>query len=329
MTLAFLLALVLAELPLARGVTWRPADARSGEPPQHVHELRIDLDDPDVVVRVAGVEPGRCASVDAIAEQAELVDGRPPVAAINFAFFSPWAPCLASSQAVSLVRQDGRALAANAEGGPRAALGWTLEGELLTTLVPAGADWPVTELALGARGLLIDEGRAIDPARWRDDELLADEFSARRHPRSALGIDLERNTMLWMTVDGRRASAAGMTLVELRERLLASEGLALDAAINLDGGGSTTLWIAGHGIVNQPSDASGPREVIGALLVYAAPLEPSDAREPLPAPALAEPEPDTPTPTSGGCRLATTRPSAWLLVLGLVAMRARRRGCNR
>jgi hypothetical protein len=117
-----------------------------------------------------------------------------------------------------------------------------------------------------------------------------------------------------------------MTLVELRERLQASEGLALDVAINLDGGGSTTLWIAGHGIVNQPSDATGPREVIGALLVYAAPLEPAAPREPLPAPVPGELEA---TPASRGCRLAPTSPGAWLVALGLVAMRARRRGCNR
>ncbi len=326
MTLACLLALVLAELPLARGVTWRAHEPALADPPQVVHELLIDLDDPDVVVRVAGLEPGACDTVDAIAEQAELVDGRPPVAAINFAFFAPWAPCLASSQAVSLVRQDGQSLATNADGGPRAALGWTLEGELLTTLVPAGGDWPAAAFALGARGMLIEDGRAIEAVRWRDDEQLADEFAAQRHPRTALGVDLERNVMVWLSVDGRRASAAGMTLVELRERLLASEGLALDAAVNLDGGGSTTLWIAGRGIVNQPSDATGPREVVGALLVYAAPLEPASLEPASLEPASLEP---TREAQPGGCRVGSPASEAWLLLLGLVAMRARRRGCNR
>lgn len=327
MTLAVLLALLL-ELPLARGVAWRAHDERDpppGHDPQRVHELVVELDDPDVVLRVVGVEAGACAGVDTLAEQAELVDGRPPVAAINFAFFAPWAPCLASSQAVSLVRQDGRPLALNHDGGPRAALGWTLEGELLTTIVPAGADWPAAHFALGARGLLLDEGQAIAPARWRDDERLAAEFSDRRHPRTALGVDLERNTLVLLTVDGRRERAAGMTLVELRERLLASEGLALDAAINLDGGGSTTLWIAGHGIVNQPSDAAGPREVIGALLVYAAPLEPADPPSPTPSPL----EPATTPPPARGCMLAASGRPRTLPLLVVIAMRVRRRGCNR
>jgi exopolysaccharide biosynthesis protein len=42
--------------------------------------------------------------------------------------------------------------------------------------------------------------------------------------------------------------------------------LGLTGALNLDGGGSTTMWIGGA-IVNSPSDAAGPRKVSDALLV--------------------------------------------------------------
>lgn len=292
---AWLLVLAFEDQAIARGVVWRAHDESHAEPPQQVHELVLDLDDPELVLRLVEPGPNTCASVDEIAARAELVDGRPPVAAINVAFFAPWAPCLASSQAVSLMQQHGETLARNHEGQPRAALGWTIEGELLTTIVPAGDAWPQARFALGARGLLIAEGRDLEPARWRDDERLSPEFTDARHPRTALGVDLERNAALLVTVDGRRPSAAGMNLVELRTRMRASEGLELDAAINLDGGGSTTMWIAGRGIVNQPSDQAGPRAVIGALLVYAAPLEPA----PLESPEPPSPEPASPEPPRG------------------------------
>jgi exopolysaccharide biosynthesis protein len=55
-----------------------------------------------------------------------------------------------------------------------------------------------------------------------------------------------------------------MTLVELRS--LACR-LGLMDALNLDGGGSTTMWVKGE-VVNSPSDAAGPRKVSDALLVF-------------------------------------------------------------
>ena len=39
-----------------------------------------------------------------------------------------------------------------------------------------------------------------------------------------------------------------------------------EEALNLDGGGSTLLY-ANNRIVNRPSDASGPRKVVSAILI--------------------------------------------------------------
>ena len=73
-----------------------------------------------------------------------------------------------------------------------------------------------------------------------------------RHPRSALAIKGKK--ILMITVDGRDDRAAGMTLHELAYFV---KWLNADKAINLDGGGSTTLWIQHNdtaSIVNHPSD---------------------------------------------------------------------------
>jgi exopolysaccharide biosynthesis protein len=64
-----------------------------------------------------------------------------------------------------------------------------------------------------------------------------------------------------------------MTLVEL-QRLAGRLGLT--DALNLDGGGSTTMVVAGH-VVNQPSAPTGARTVSDVLLVLPRPSHP-DAR---------------------------------------------------
>lgn len=74
-----------------------------------------------------------------------------------------------------------------------------------------------------------------------------------RHPRSAVGITLS-NRLILLTADGRTEMAAGLTCEELGQVM---EQLGCDDALNLDGGGSTTLWGAGEqyaGVLNYPSD---------------------------------------------------------------------------
>jgi len=55
-----------------------------------------------------------------------------------------------------------------------------------------------------------------------------------------------------------------MNLMETQKYLL---DLGCYDAINLDGGGSTTMWIKDKGIVNFPSDKEGERLVSNAILL--------------------------------------------------------------
>ena len=74
----------------------------------------------------------------------------------------------------------------------------------------------------------------------------------RFHPRTAVGATPGGDTLVLAVVDGRRNGLPGMTslgLIPLMEEFGASD------AINLDGGGSTELYIAAEGgVVNRPSD---------------------------------------------------------------------------
>ncbi len=72
------------------------------------------------------------------------------------------------------------------------------------------------------------------------------DITAERHPRAAIGLTEDR--ILAVACDGRSRTEAGMTLEEMGEVLAA---LGARSAMNLDGGGSTTL-IAGGRLRNRP-----------------------------------------------------------------------------
>ena len=105
---------------------------------------------------------------------------------------------------------------------------------------------------LQAGPLLVRDGRAVydragDPEGFSAGAHQFDsDITAERHPRAALAIT--ETELLAVVCDGRSAADAGLTLEELAAVL---ERLGARDAINLDGGGSTTL-IAGGRLRNRP-----------------------------------------------------------------------------
>jgi exopolysaccharide biosynthesis protein len=74
-----------------------------------------------------------------------------------------------------------------------------------------------------------------------------------KHPRTVAGKK-GKHWLVLLTVDGRTDQSAGMTLAELTDFMIL---LHCKDAVNLDGGGSTTMWISGkpfNGVVNMPCD---------------------------------------------------------------------------
>lgn len=110
------------------------------------------------------------------------------------------------------------------------------------------ANW---ELALSADNVLLS-----GPLLILDNQNLhlpKNAFNDNRHPRTCICITNDSKLLL-ITVDGRSNQAYGMNLNELT--FLARQ-LNCRNAINLDGGGSTTMYVAGQsfdGVVNYPSD---------------------------------------------------------------------------
>jgi Phosphodiester glycosidase len=136
----------------------------------------------------------------------------------------------------------------------------------LTRPFAARADWlpsagPIDELVGGWPVILRDGVPSVEASASR--ELTLTGNANVRHPRSLIGFDADTSNLFLVAIDGRSTASVGMTLAEAADFL---RGIGVAQALNLDGGGSTTLVIDGR-IVNSPSDPAGERPVGNALLV--------------------------------------------------------------
>jgi len=106
---------------------------------------------------------------------------------------------------------------------------------------------PTARYAVSGSSMVLRAGQAV--ARPGD---------AVRHPRSAVGLSADGRTLFIAAVDGRQDHSRGVTLEELGQLM---KGFGAHQALNLDGGGSTSLVVKDpasgvYAIANQPSDTS-------------------------------------------------------------------------
>ena len=93
-----------------------------------------------------------------------------------------------------------------------------------------------------------------------------------RYPRAALGVSSE--SLLALACDGRRSNVdGGLSMLELAEVMLE---LGAESAINLDGGGSTTLVHRGH-LLNRPYSTQDQPAPASQTVVSALAFEPQGA----------------------------------------------------
>ena len=140
-----------------------------------------------------------------------------------------------------------------------------------TVPLPVGAELSLsTEIQPSLKGsrtaisggpVLVHEGRRQRiRSTDEDDDSYKSSSMMERHPRSAVGWN--DDAFFLVAVDGRQRNSVGMNLNELAGFLVE---LGCQEAMNLDGGGSSTLWFDGR-IRNRPCDGRA-RPVANAILV--------------------------------------------------------------
>lgn len=87
-------------------------------------------------------------------------------------------------------------------------------------------------------------------------------------PRTVVATSNNGQTVHFITVDGRQSHSKGMNMVQLANYLVS---LGVERAINLDGGGSTTMGIRNYGsnnvvLANLPSNSGNTQRLVSATL---------------------------------------------------------------
>ncbi len=225
---------------------------RTSPRPLQIHILRIDLTHPglEVVSIIADDPDGNGPAHSAMTDPLELASRPGVVAAINANAFK----VLDGSEDVYETT--------SAAGRPTRIVGWAETGGQRFSRPQKGYfsfwidDAGVKIYNLGkpkpAKHALAGFGRLMQ------DGKITEQRSGPLHPRSAVGYDAARSTLILVVVDGRQDGySEGMTRIELANLM---QELGCATALNLDGGGSSILLLADDSgalqVKNLPSDGS-------------------------------------------------------------------------
>jgi exopolysaccharide biosynthesis protein len=232
------------------------------DPNYSLHIVRVNLKDPRVSVRVSrgGLDPdGDGPWSTTLLPTSEIADRDHYDVAINGDFFDALATKDIEGKNTGYIR-----------GKPAAPVGMAMTdgvlwhasvtarpyleftAEKIVKLSEGGSTNSIDTNAweiIGGGQIIVRDGRAIP---------FTSPFATNRHPRTVAGIDANGTQLTLLIVDGRQPQLSiGMTLAELSDEMIR---LGCTAAINLDGGGSTTLVYRNPenkklAIVNSPSDS--------------------------------------------------------------------------
>jgi hypothetical protein len=301
---SFLAALLLVVVPAARGeqVVTHPyrgvtlVDRTEIQPrAAHMHIVVVDLEDAGVHFKLSPARPvggsettGQTTLDYLVQEHAQL--------AVNVHFFGYPLRQDGGTDLVGFAASMGQVYSGFDE---RPALNYALmpnapvlnigvenqatiavRGASAVDLLDAGSGLPVAPYnALAGSAQIITHGKVTIPeglpprpkTRPADPEVswYHDQVAA----RTAVGLSRDGRTLVLFTVDGGEAGA-GMTVAEMAEMLRRDYGVI--EALNLDGGGSTTLAMANPGtgravVVNAVRGEL--RKVGSSLAIFAAPVE--------------------------------------------------------
>lgn len=216
------------------------AETRPG--PNRIRAVEVDLCTPGVSVRATREsEAGQTTSAFGSQINAEV--------AVNADFYSwPANPSGLAMGAGEKWSDDTQSWGYIGFGAQNAVIGPPLQH------TPNPPDWMSD--AVGGNIMVLTDGAATNDSGT---------FCTTRHPRTIAGLSADSTKLILATVDGRSTSSIGMTCTELGYLM---SDLGAHNALNLDGGGSTTMWRKGAGVVNVPSGDS-ERVVANHLAIHA------------------------------------------------------------
>lgn len=235
-----------------------PAGPANGDLKKGVNEplylamLTIDMNIVPCQIATAVMAGGKRLELARIAEENYGVIG-----GINGGYF-------AGAKPIGTLRRQG--YTDNTKFWPfRSAFGWNgngefifIDGKQVSQIEGDGRFDKYTEI-LQAGPLLLKDG-----VTSTNIENIHNNVMNNRHPRTAVGTD--GNRIMWLVVDGRNnMHSVGTTIEETRALC---KGLGMKTALNLDGGGSTSLWWRGMTFSLPSNSKDIERPIPYAVLMF-------------------------------------------------------------
>jgi len=220
-----------------------------------LHVLQVDLTEPRLRLQLSGP----ALKGQTLDQMAAAVGA---LASVNASFFDR------NFNARGWTVSDGQAWADVMAVATSPLLACDLAQRCKVVFEPGRAPATTWHTAVAGTPWLLRQGQA----RTAADDATCANLCAATHPRTAVGLD---RTQRWLTVvlaEGRRPGVPGITLTELA---LWMQRLGVFDAINLDGGGSSALWLNGENAMQRPANEPAQRRISNALHVV--PGVPNDA----------------------------------------------------
>ena len=248
---------------LFKGVSHRTLPA-TGPVPMAIHVLRIDLAAPGVSLVVTPGDSSEGHEYRALKTSEALLANDWQVA-VNGGYFLPFAG--GSPGGDDYIPQPGQGTDVSGAAIHNGRIVSPIEPDLdrrVNSIVCIWGEAKVMIIDGQDCGPRVREAMAAGPRLLKDGRRLAyttfdATYGAARHPRTALGLDTRRRLAWLVTVDGRQPGfSEGANLDELTDILIS---LGARDAINLDGGGSTTMVVEsanGHLVLNRPIHTGVP-----------------------------------------------------------------------
>jgi len=250
-------------VPLFDGVSHQTLPP-SGPVPMAIQVLRIDLTVPGVSLVVTPGDASDGHEYRAL-KTSEALQAQDWQAAVNGGYFLPFAG--GSPGGDDYIPQPGQGTDVSGAAIHDGRVVSPVETDLDRRVNAILCIWRETRVVINDGqdcGPGVREAMAAGPRLLKDGQRLSyaafdAAYGSTRHPRTAVGLDARRRLAWLVTVDGRQPGVSeGASLDELTDILVA---LGASDAINLDGGGSTTMVVEsanGPVVLNRPIHTAVP-----------------------------------------------------------------------
>ncbi|HEX2947395.1 MAG TPA: phosphodiester glycosidase family protein [Clostridia bacterium] len=174
-----------------------------------------------------------------------------------------------SGQPAAPIPQNGYVVVTRADGAAKLQQSFFI-GDSVSFDIKTTPDWNNVKMAVSGSSELVKDGAVPAAFSFNASDVTI------KSPKTAVGSSKDGKTLWLVTVDGRQTSSIGLTQ---RDMALFMKGLGAYNAINMDGGGSTTMVARPYGstaakVMNSPSDGTTRNVLVGLGVFTSAPKAP-------------------------------------------------------